>query len=36
MVVNVEHANNKGDEIVSTDVVIRAFADGALQKMLAI
>ena len=30
MVVNVEHANNKGDEIVSTDVVIRAFADGAL------
>ena len=30
MVVNVEHANNKGDEIVHTDVVVRAFTDGAL------
>ena len=30
MVVTVEHTNNKGDEIVSTDVVARAFADGAL------
>ena len=30
MVVSVEHANNKGDEIVSTDVVVRAFTDGAL------